>query len=115
MLTDERDLELLRAAAQHAVQIASNDSVVAAGVAEAVSITDDWLRGAVGDYVHAAGSCRMGAVSDPLAVVDPQCRVIGYESLVVCDASVMPNLPRANPCLPTVMIAERVAEMIDND
>ena len=57
----------------------------------------------------------MGGVDDPLAVVDSRCRVIGYQSLVVCDASVMPNLPRANPCLPTVMIAERISAMIDAD
>ncbi|MDO9175412.1 MAG: GMC oxidoreductase, partial [Actinomycetota bacterium] len=50
-------------------------------------------------------------VSDPLAVVDPRGRVIGYEGLLVCDASVMPALPRANTHLPTVMIAERMADM----
>lgn len=113
MLADERDLELLRATAQETLQIASSDAVSTVAVADEVAITDDWLLGAVGDYVHAAGSCRMGAISDPLAVVDELCHVIGYESLVVCDASVMPNLPRANPCLPTVMIAERVSAMID--
>ena len=43
------------------------------------------------------------------AVVDPSCRVIGYDGLRVCDASVMPDLPRANPHLTTVVIAERVA------
>lgn len=103
MLTDERDLDLLRAGAHKAAALAS---------AAEVPLTDDALRAAVGDYVHAAGSCRMGAASDRLAVVDERCRVIGYESLVVCDASVMPNLPRANPCLPTVMIAERVSGWI---
>lgn len=44
-------------------------------------------------------------------VVDPACRVRGYDGLMVCDASVVPNLPRANPHLPTVMIAERVAAL----
>jgi choline dehydrogenase-like flavoprotein len=51
----------------------------------------------------------MGSADDPAAVVDERCRVIGYEALLVCDASVMPNVPRANTHLPTVMIAERVA------
>ncbi len=51
----------------------------------------------------------MGAVDDPAAVVDPTCRVIGHQALWVCDASVMPTVPRANTHLPTVMIAERVA------
>lgn len=60
----------------------------------------DWLGTHVGDYVHAACSCRMGTV------VDEQCRVIGYEGLYVCDASVFPDIPEVNTHLPTVMLAE---------
>ena len=115
MLDDERDLHLLRAAAKEARDIASHLAVAAMATASAMPTTDDELLGAVGDYFHAAGSCRMGASDDPLAVVDTRCRVIGYESLIVCDSSVMPNLPRANPCLPTVMIAERISATIDAD
>ncbi|MEQ1873439.1 MAG: GMC oxidoreductase [Ilumatobacteraceae bacterium] len=115
MLTDERDLELLRAAAQLVAATSRQPAVSAVGVAEAISMTDESLRAAVGDYFHAAGSCRMGAADDRLAVVDERCRVIGYQSLVVCDASVMPNLPRGNPCLPTVMIAERVSAMLQSE
>ena len=62
------------------------------------------------DYVHAVGTCRMGAAGDPAAVVDTDCRVIGYEGLRVCDASVMPDLPKANTHLTTVAIAERLVE-----
>ncbi len=47
---------------------------------------------------------------DPAAVVDTDCRVIGYEALRVCDASVMPDLPKANTHLTTVAIAERLVE-----
>jgi len=72
-------------------------------------ISDAGLRAAVGDYVHAVGTCRMGSTEDDDAVVDTSCRVIGYEGLLVCDASVMPTVPRANTHLPTVMIAERIA------
>ena len=115
MLADERDLELLRFAAHKVAAIADDRNVVAVASAGAVPLTDDALRSAVGDYVHAAGSCRMGAATDPLAVVDEKCRVIGYQSLTVCDASVMPNLPRANPCLPTVMIAERVSAWLRSE
>jgi choline dehydrogenase-like flavoprotein len=43
------------------------------------------------------------------AVVDSMCRVQHHENLMVCDASVMPSLPRANTHMPTVMIAERIA------
>jgi choline dehydrogenase-like flavoprotein len=55
----------------------------------------------------------MGASGDPMAVVDPSCKVIGHEGLWVCDASVMPRVPRANTHLPTVMVAERAAGMFD--
>ena len=73
---------------------------------------DDWLAVNVGDYVHAVGTCRMGTPGDPGAVVDPGCRVIGHEHLRVCDASVMPDIPRANTHLTTVAIAEGVAAMM---
>jgi choline dehydrogenase/5-(hydroxymethyl)furfural/furfural oxidase len=43
--------------------------------------------------------------------VDPAGRVIGYQGLSVCDASIFPDLPRANTHLPTVMVAERIAGM----
>jgi len=73
---------------------------------------DAWLTAGVNDYVHAVGTCRMGAAGDPAAVVDTECRVFGYERLRVCDASVMPDLPKANTHLTTVAIAERVSEMM---
>ena len=69
---------------------------------------DDWLRATVTDYVHAVGTCRMGRPGDPAAVVDTNCNVIGYEGLRVCDASVMPDLPKANTHLTTVALAERL-------
>jgi 5-(hydroxymethyl)furfural/furfural oxidase len=47
-----------------------------------------------------------------MAVVDPECRVYGVAGLRVADASVMPRVPSANTNIPTVMIAERVADFI---
>jgi choline dehydrogenase len=59
---------------------------------------------------HPVGTCRMG--TDPLAVVDQELRVHGLDGLPVVDASVMPRIPRGHTHLPTLMIAERAAELI---
>jgi 5-(hydroxymethyl)furfural/furfural oxidase len=59
---------------------------------------------------HASGTCRMGAQSDRGAVVDSNGKVFGMENVWVCDASVMPRLPTANTNIPTIMIAEKIAD-----
>ncbi len=59
---------------------------------------------------HTVGTCRMG--KDPLAVVDAQLRVHGVGGLRVVDASVMPRLVGAGTCFPTIMVAEKAADMI---
>jgi len=61
---------------------------------------------------HPVGTCAMGRVEDPSAVVDSQLRVIGIDGLRVVDASVMPRITSGNTNSPTLMIAERASEMI---
>ena len=66
----------------------------------------------VGGTWHPSGTCRMGAANDPLAVTDSRGAVYGVEGLHVCDASLMPSIPCANTNVPTIMIAERVADAL---
>jgi len=70
---------------------------------------DRWMLANCYDSQHAAGSCRMGAATDPRSVVDTDCRVLGVEGLRVIDCSIMPEIVRANTHLSTVMIAELMA------
>jgi 5-(hydroxymethyl)furfural/furfural oxidase len=120
MLTDDRDLVRLRDCVRRISDIVRHPA--AATVIEDVralstpldeldtdDAIDEWLFANVTDYVHAAGTCRMGGRDDPAAVVDTDCVVRGYSRVRVCDASVMPDVPKANTHLTTVAIAERLA------
>ena len=75
---------------------------------------DEWLDRNIGVAGHSCGTCKMGPALDPAAVVDQYCRVHGLEGLRVIDASVMPEITRANTNATTIMIAERVADFIRN-
>jgi choline dehydrogenase-like flavoprotein len=124
MLTDDRDVVRLRDGVRRMIDVVRHPAVTAI-TDSVVALTtpiddlrdddaiDAWLTATVNDYVHAAGTCRMGTPGDPAAVVDPDCRVIGYDGLRVCDASVMPDLPKANTHLTTVAIADRLLAKVN--
>ena len=105
LLADERDVGTVQRAIDAAEQLLAHPVFRAMGEALPYDRSDAGVRATVGDYVHAAGTCAMGTVVDTL------CRLRGYEGVLVCDASVLPVLPRANTHLPTVAVAERVAAM----
>ena len=71
---------------------------------------DKWLLDNVLTQHHSSGTCKMGPASDNMAVVDQYGGVHGIEGLRVVDASIMPDVIRANTNVTTIMIAERVAD-----
>jgi choline dehydrogenase len=73
---------------------------------------DAFIRERAESAYHPSGTCRMGTPGDPTSVVDPETRVIGIGSLRVVDSSIMPLITNGNLNAPTIMIAERAADLI---
>jgi choline dehydrogenase len=71
---------------------------------------DAFVRGNVESAYHPSCSCKMG--TDPMSVVDPETRVIGINRLRVVDSSIFPTIPNGNLNAPTIMVAERAADLI---
>ena len=61
---------------------------------------------------HPCGTCKIGRKDDPSAVVDPECRVIGVDSLRVVDSSIFPRIPNGNLNGPSIMVGEKGADHI---
>lgn len=76
---------------------------------------EKYVRETAETYYHPTSTCRMGPASDPLSVVDSRLNVYGIDRLRVIDASVMPKIPAGHTCSPSVMIAEKAADMIKQD
>ena len=73
---------------------------------------DEWVRQMSDTDYHPSCTCKMGGPGDNMAVVDAECRVRGLEGLRVVDASVMPSIVSGNLNAPTIMIAEKAADII---
>ena len=78
--------------------------------------TDDELDAVIRDHVesayHPCGTARMGRRDDPMAVVDPEARVIGVEGLRLADSSVFPRITNGNLNAPSIMVGEKVSDAI---
>ncbi len=72
----------------------------------------DYLRNNAETVYHPVGTCKMGIEGDELAVVDINLNVKGITNLMVVDASVMPNIVGGNTNAPTIMIAEKIADIL---
>jgi choline dehydrogenase len=73
---------------------------------------DAFIRAKAESAYHPCGTCKMGNVGDPLAVVDSEARVIGVAGLRVVDSSIMPSITTGNLNAPTIMLAEKAADHI---
>ena len=120
-LTDPRDTARYRDAVRRTVAIFEHpafEGLLAERLAPTdADLADDdaldaWLRQNAGIAGHQSVTCKMGPASDPAAVVNQYCRVHGLEGLRVVDASVMPDIVRANTNATVIMMAERVADFI---
>lgn len=118
-LTDPRDMDcmvagmtLARAVADHPAMRrhrAADISPKAEDLRDRASL-ESWIRAGANTIFHPVGTCAMG--TDPQAVVDAELRVHGITGLRVVDASVMPQIVSGNTSAPTMMIAEKAADMI---
>ncbi|KAB2717568.1 choline dehydrogenase [Brucella intermedia] len=73
---------------------------------------DNFIREHVESAFHPCGTCKMGAVDDPMAVVDAECKVIGVEGLRVADSSIFPRITNGNLNGPSIMVGEKASDHI---
>ena len=120
-LEDAWDRQRLRDAVRLCVRLLEDEAygdIVAEQVAPTLDemasdeALDHWMLRNVTTCSHISGTCKMGPAADPLAVVAQYCKVHDVEGLRVVDASIMPNVIRANTNATTIMIGERAADLI---
>ncbi len=112
LLTEDRDLVRMRDALDRATELLSAPAFATIIESPPELPEKQDLPRVVMDSMHISGTCPMGSPDDGGTVVDPDCRVLGIDGLRVIDASVIPEIPRANLHLTVVMIAELMASRL---
>jgi choline dehydrogenase len=114
---EPENVRRLREGVRIAAQIAdaSGLAIDRAALDADLARTDDELDRMVHDehgaFWHGCGTCAMGD-DDPLAVVDPECRLRGVENVRVCDTAIIPTAPRSNTNMVTIALGERLADLM---
>ena len=120
-LEDERDLSRMREMVHLAMKLGQHpafepivEKLIEPTEEEAATPEglDEYILREISTGQHSSGTCKMGPASDPMAVVDQYGKVHGLQGLRVVDASIMPDCIRANTNVTTMMIGERVAELM---
>ncbi len=73
---------------------------------------NDFIREHVESAYHPCGTCKMGAKDDPMAVVDPEGKVIGVDGLRVADSSIFPRITNGNLNAPSIMVGEKISDHV---
>lgn len=127
--SDERDLDVIVAGVRISEQLSQMDAMKRIdaklwnkpipGCEHNQFDSDDYWKCAARHLTftiyHLTGTCKMGPLGDPTAVVDPRLRVHGLKGLRVIDASIMPEIISAHTNAPTIMIAEKGSDLIKED
>lgn len=116
LLDSEIDLARMSDAIDRVADLLNHRSfrAIATGAPQIPQTRDELLR-QVKDVMHLCSTARMGAPDSPASVVDPSCRVLGVEGLRVIDASVMPEVVRANLNLTVIAMAEHMAGQLKKE
>ena len=98
--------------AQPAFAPYSGDEIQPGAGARTDDELDEFIRQHAESAYHPCGTARMGRPNDPMAVVDPECRVIGVERLRLADSSIFPRVTNGNLNAPSIMVGEKAADHI---
>ena len=119
-LTDQQDIEDWRACIRLTREILQQpsldpyrgDELMPGMAVQSDEEIDAWVRQNVESAYHPSCTVKMGREDDPMAVLDSECRVRGVDRLRVVDSSVFPMITNGNLNAPTIMVAEKAADMI---